>query len=72
MSVPSFAKRQKERARQDKQREKLEQRQQRRAEKSTHKPAPDGVDPDIAGIVPGPQPMAGDFDTGDAADSDTQ
>jgi len=57
MSTPSFAKRQKERARQDKQREKLAKRQQRRADKPTKEGGDDGdVDPDIAGIVPGPQP----------------
>ena len=58
MSTPSFAKRQKERARQDKQRDKLAKRQQRRAEKPTKEASEGDVDPDIAGIVPGPQPVA--------------
>jgi len=56
LSNPSVNKKQKERQRQDKQREKEAKRQQRRAEKA-QRPASEGdVDPDIAGIVPGPQP----------------
>jgi hypothetical protein len=60
-SNTTFAKRQKERARQDKQREKDAKRKQRRAEG----PAPrgdvaPGEDPDIAGIIPGPQPIPED------------
>ncbi|HSQ67393.1 MAG TPA: hypothetical protein VLM85_29465 [Polyangiaceae bacterium] len=52
----SFAKRQRERSRQEHQREKELRKQARRAEK-TSKPATEGgEDPDIAGIVPGPQP----------------
>jgi hypothetical protein len=57
-SNTTFAKRQKERARQDKQREKDAKRKQRRAEGPVPRaPTEDGVDPDIAGIVPGPQPI---------------
>ena len=56
MSNPSVNKRQKERNRQDKQREKEAKRQQRRAEKAQKPATADDVDPDIAGIVPGPQP----------------
>jgi len=50
-------KRQKERARQEKQRDKDASRLERRKKdpRSTHAP---GEDPDIAGIVPGPQPPA--------------
>jgi hypothetical protein len=50
-------KRQKELARQEKQRAKEERREARRREKEL-RPArtEDGEDPDIAGIVPGPQP----------------
>lgn len=53
----SFAKRQRERSREEKQREKAARKQQRRAEADANTPqvAP-GEDPDIAGIVPGPQP----------------
>ena len=50
-------KRQKERARQEKQREKDAARVERRKDKGD-KGADGGEDPDIAGIVPGPQPPA--------------
>ena len=60
MSNPSINKKQKERQRQDKQREKEAKRQQRRAEKAQRPAGADGVDPDIAGIVPGPQPPTED------------
>jgi len=50
-----FTKRQKERARAEKQREKEARRQQRRTER-TERPEGGGDDPDLAGIVPGPQP----------------
>lgn len=49
-------KRQKERARQEKQREKDATRLQRRREKEVRKHDGTAEDPDIAGIVPGPQP----------------
>jgi hypothetical protein len=61
LSNPSINKRQKERQRQDKQREKEAKRQQRRHDKA-QRPTSEGgggdIDPDIAGIVPGPQPPA--------------
>lgn len=57
MSNPSVNKRQKEKNRQEKQREKEMKKQQRRNEKVARSPTADGVDPDIAGIVPGPQPI---------------
>jgi len=58
-SNTTFQKRQKERARLDKQREKDAKRKQRREAPPTR--VGDGsVDPDIAGIVPGPQPVAVD------------
>jgi len=50
----TFEKRRKERDRQDRQRAKAEKRKQRRQEKPAR--VPGGEDPDIAGIVPGPQP----------------
>ena len=47
-----------------KEQKRLEQRQQKAADKAMHKkekaerPATaDGIDPDIAGIIPGPQPL---------------
>lgn len=55
---PSINKRQKERDRQEHQRLKAERKKQRREDKdkaSRPEGAP-GEDPDIAGIVPGPQP----------------
>jgi hypothetical protein len=53
---PGSLKRQKELARQQRQRDKKAQREERRnAAKDRPKPVP-GEDPDIAGIVPGPQP----------------
>jgi hypothetical protein len=59
-SRPSQQKRQKERARQEKQKMKAEKRQEakeRRANTPAYQP---GEDPDIAGIVPGPQPPRDD------------
>jgi hypothetical protein len=59
MSSSTFNKRQKERTRQDKQREKLAKRQQRGHNERPKTDASGAViDPDIAGIVPGPQPPA--------------
>lgn len=55
-------KRQKERERQQKQRDKDASRVERRKEKGTKDPAKPGEDPDIAGIVPGPQPPNPEFD----------
>jgi hypothetical protein len=55
VSNPSVSKRQKEKNRQDKAREKQARRQDRIAN-----PRPvgaEGEDPDIAGIIPGPQPI---------------
>ncbi len=51
----AFLKRQKELARQEKQREKELKRKLRKEERGD-RPAAEGEDPDIAGIVPGPQP----------------
>jgi hypothetical protein len=55
-------KRQKEKQRQERQKEKEVKRQQRRDDKGNRPQTdPDGVDPDIADIVPGPQPLPLDF-----------
>jgi hypothetical protein len=59
-SNTTFQKRQKERTRQDKQREKDAKRKQRRDDKPERAAGEDGVDPDIAGIIPGPQPIVED------------
>jgi hypothetical protein len=58
MASETFKKRQKELARQTKQKEKALRRLQRKEEKANGEPRADGEDPDIAGIVPGPQPKA--------------
>jgi hypothetical protein len=60
MSNPSVNKRQKEKSRQDKQRDKAVKRQQRKNVQDDQ-PREPGVDPDIAGIIPGPQPIPEDF-----------
>ncbi len=57
---PSVNKRQKERQRADRQREKAEKKKLRREQRNTNVPAVPGEDPDIAGIVPGPQPVQED------------
>jgi hypothetical protein len=59
-SSTTFQKRQKERARLDAQREKDAKRKQRREERPARVATEPGVDPDIAGIVPGPQPIVED------------
>jgi hypothetical protein len=59
-SNTTFQKRQKERARLDKQRGKSEKKKLRREQPSAHGTREPGVDPDIAGIVPGPQPIPED------------
>jgi hypothetical protein len=52
----TFSKRNKEKLRQDRQREKEQKRQERKVERDNRPPPDPGVDPDIAHIVPGPQP----------------
>jgi hypothetical protein len=54
---PGATKRQKESARRDYQRRKEEKKEQRKREKAERPPPAPGEDPDIAGIVPGPQPI---------------
>jgi hypothetical protein len=51
---PSFKKRERERAQREKQQDKDRRRQERRDGK-TDRAAANGEDPDLAGIVPGPQ-----------------
>jgi hypothetical protein len=53
---PGHLKRQKEAKRAEKQREKAERREERKREKADRPDGEAGIDPDIAGIVPGPQP----------------
>ena len=58
-SRPSQQKRHKERARQEKQKMKFERRQEAKQNRANAQRVP-GEDPDIAGIVPGPQPRRDD------------
>jgi len=55
-SRTSVTKRQKEQARQQRRLVKEQRREQRALEKTERGPGVEGEDPDIAGIVPGPQP----------------
>jgi len=61
LSNPSVNKRLKERNRQDKQKEKEAKREQRKQEKVPRPSSAGGEDPDIAGIVPGPQPLPEEY-----------
>ena len=64
------SKRDRERARQDRQKQKTQKRVDAR-ERRAHSPdAPPGIDPDIAGIVPGPQANPWGDDLSDLADKD--
>jgi len=54
---PSVNKRLREAQKKEKQAAKAERRAQRAEEKKQRGPAAGGEDPDIAGIVPGPQPL---------------
>ncbi len=55
---PGSTKRQKEASRREHQQKKAERKEQRKREKDTRGPLAPGEDPDIAGIVPGPQPIS--------------
>ena len=55
-SRPTQNKRARERARQEKQQQKAARRLEAKAHRANTPDSPAGVDPDIAGIVPGPQP----------------
>lgn len=60
MASTTFQKREKEARRRDKAKEKEARREERKADKGNRGDVPEGVDPDIAGIVPGPQPIPED------------
>ncbi len=68
----SMAKRQKETVRLQRQRDKEERRKAARAAGPAERETVAGEDPDIAGIVPGPQPPAVEFDDLDDLDDRTQ
>ena len=53
---PTLEKRAKERARQEKRKQKDERRAQAKEQRSSNPRQAGDIDPDIAGIVPGPQP----------------
>jgi hypothetical protein len=59
---PSVNKRLKEAARKQRQQQKAEKRAARAAEKQSKPEIDSGEDPDIAGIVPGPQPLPEEFE----------
>jgi len=60
-SRPSFQKRAKEKARQERRKEKDVRRLEAKERRANASPRT-GEDPDIAGIVPGPQPLPPQFD----------
>jgi len=53
---PSINKRNREQAKREKQQEKAARRAARSADKQKRSETAEGEDPDIAGIIPGPQP----------------
>jgi hypothetical protein len=61
---PARNKRERERAKQEKQKEKAQKRVEAKLRRGTAGPGAPGEDPDIAGIVPGPQasPWGEEFD----------
>jgi len=66
---PTGEKRRKERARQEKKRDKAEKREQRKSERENRTGRGDqNEDPDIAGIVPGPQPLPPEYGIVDEGD----
>ena len=66
-------KRARERARQERQQEKLRRRDEAKLRRANTPATAGGEDPDIAGIVPGPQPSPwGDEDLGDESEDDVK
>ena len=65
-------KRERERARAEKQKAKAQRREDAKQRRSESGPGEPGVDPDIAGIVPGPQPnpWLDDLEEDDTAEED--
>lgn len=65
-------KRERERARVEKQKAKAQRREEAKQRRSESGPGEPGIDPDIAGIVPGPQPnpWLDDLDADEAAETD--
>jgi hypothetical protein len=72
-SRPTQHKRARERAKQEKQQAKAARRMEAKTKKSSNPNDPAGEDPDIAGIVPGPQASPwGDLDDLDAPNEQDQ
>lgn len=67
----SIAKRERERAQQTKKKDKAEKRRLRHEDRATRAPGDQVIDPDIAGIVPGPQSPQWIDETPDAEVEDT-
>ena len=57
-SRPTLQKREREKARLERQRHKEQRRQETKERRAQQGPRPTGEDPDLAGITPGPQPLA--------------
>ena len=57
---PSINKRNREQGKRDRLKEKEARRSQRSVERQNRPEGPEGEDPDIAGIIPGPQPIPED------------
>ena len=55
---PTAAKREREKGLAERRQQKAARRRDAKDRKSTTDPRPDGIDPDIADITPGPQPLA--------------
>jgi hypothetical protein len=71
-SRPTQNKRARERARQEKQQQKAARRLETKERRASRPAVPDGVDPDIAGIVPGPQPSPWGDELDDLEEKDEQ
>jgi hypothetical protein len=65
-------KRARERARQERQQEKLRRRDEAKVRRANTPPAAGDEDPDIAGIVPGPQPSPWGDDLSDDTDEEVE
>jgi hypothetical protein len=57
-SRPTLQKREREKAKQERQRQKEQRRQEAKERRGSVAPRTGDEDPDLAGIVPGPQPLA--------------
>jgi hypothetical protein len=67
-SRPSGNKRARERAQAERNKEKQNRRLERKERKANSGPRPEGEDPDLAGIVPGPQPRPEWLEEGEEAE----